>query len=139
MISETNLSISEQIAQVEAEIAALQTKLHDLRGQTSAKEADSKTPRPPMYGAFDTHDHPMTVVAGLVDEWWGRLMTIPELRPLDDDPRFQTMAGRREHREALNALLADCLLTKTRAEWIDLFSEQRILCGPVYTYEELFA
>ncbi|MDH3601019.1 MAG: CoA transferase, partial [Candidatus Tectomicrobia bacterium] len=40
--------------------------------------------------------------------------------------------------EALNALLAECLLTKTRAEWIDLFSEQRILCGPVYSYEALF-
>ena len=107
-------------------------------GDAPQKGGSGHWTRPPMYGAFDTQDHPMTVVAGLVDEWWGRLMTIPELRPLDDDPRFQTMAGRREHREALNALLADCLLTKTRAEWIDLFSEQRILCGPVYTYEELF-
>ncbi len=93
--------------------------------------------RPPLYGAFDTRDHPITVVAGLVDEWWQRLTAIPELQILADDPRFETMAGRRQHREALDECLAERLLTKTRAEWIDIFSAQRILCGPVYTYDEL--
>ncbi len=53
-----------------------------------------------MYGAFDTQDHPITVVAGLVDEWWGRLTAIPALQSLSDDPRFETMAGHRQHREA---------------------------------------
>ncbi len=91
----------------------------------------------PMYGAFDTRDHPITVVAGLVDEWWGRLTAIPALQSLSDDPRFATMAGRREHREALNAELAARLRTQTRAEWIDAFAAQRILCGPVYTYDDL--
>ncbi len=93
--------------------------------------------RAPMYGAFETRDHPITVVAGLVDEWWQRLTVIPELQTLANDPRFETMAGRRQHREALNELLAERLRTKTRAEWIDVFSDQRILCGPVYTYDEL--
>lgn len=91
----------------------------------------------PMYGAFDTLDHPITVVAGLVDEWWGRLTAIPDLQSLSEDARFATMAGRRQHREALNAELAARLRTKIRAEWIDAFAAQRILCGPVYTYDEL--
>ncbi len=91
----------------------------------------------PMYGAFDTLDHPITLVAGLVDEWWSRLTAIPELQSLSDDSRFATMAGRRQHREALNAELVTRLLTKTRAEWIEAFAAQRILCGPVYTYEDL--
>ena len=93
----------------------------------------------PMYGAFNTLDHPITLVAGLVDEWWGRLIAIPALQSLSDDPRFETMAARRQHREALNAELAARLLTKTRAEWIDAFAAQRILCGPVYTYDEVLA
>ncbi len=93
----------------------------------------------PMYGAFDTQDEPITVVAGLVDEWWGRLTAIPALQSLSSDPRFETMAGRRQHREALNTELATRLRTKTRAEWIDAFAAQRILCGPVYNYDDLFA
>ncbi len=111
--------------------------LNDL-GDPPQKGGSGHWTQAPMYGAFETKDDPMTVVAGLADEWWPRLLAIPELQSLGEDPRFDTMAGRREHREVLNELLASQLRTQTRDYWIEALSAQRILCGPVYTYDELF-
>jgi crotonobetainyl-CoA:carnitine CoA-transferase CaiB-like acyl-CoA transferase len=108
-------------------------------GEPPQKAGSGHWTRSPMYGTFDTQDHPITLVAGFVDEWWQRLTAIPALQSLADDRRFATMASRRQHREALHESLTERLKTKTRAEWIQIFAAQRILCGPVYTYDELLA
>ena len=42
--------------------------LHQL-GPPPQKGSSEHWTQAPMYGAFDTQDHPITLVAGLVDEW----------------------------------------------------------------------
>ncbi len=108
-------------------------------GPDPQRAAGGHWSRPPLYGAFETKDRPITFVAGFVDVWWNRLTTMPGFETLADEPRFATMESRREHREALNAAVAAQLLSRTQAEWIELFAAQQILCGPVYSYDELLA
>jgi crotonobetainyl-CoA:carnitine CoA-transferase CaiB-like acyl-CoA transferase len=108
-------------------------------GPAPQRAAGGHWSRPPLYGAFETKDRPITFVAGFVDVWWNRLTTMPGFKTLADDPRFATMESRREHRDALDAAVAERLLSRTQAEWIELFAAQQILCGPVYSYDELLA
>ena len=93
----------------------------------------------PLYGVFDTKDRPLTMMAGIVEKRWPYLTAIPGMEPLAGDARFATHVSRQEHAEALNAACQAILLRRTRDEWLDLLREAGVLCGPVYTYDELFA
>jgi crotonobetainyl-CoA:carnitine CoA-transferase CaiB-like acyl-CoA transferase len=93
----------------------------------------------PLYGVFDTKDRPLTMMAGIVERRWPYLTAIPGMESLADDPRFATHASRQVHAEALNAACQAILLTRTRDEWLDLLRQAGVLCGPVYTYDEVFA
>ncbi len=94
--------------------------------------------RRPLYGVFPTKDFPITLVAAGVERW-PRLTAVPGLESLATDPRFTTPESRQQHAEELNAALAALLRQRTRDEWMAAFAAARILCGPVYTYAELFA
>ncbi len=94
--------------------------------------------RRPLYGVYPTQDQPITVVASGADRW-GSLVAIPGLTPLADDPRFATPEGRTEHGAALNAALGDLLRAQPRDVWVERFAQAKVLCGPVYTYADLFA
>jgi crotonobetainyl-CoA:carnitine CoA-transferase CaiB-like acyl-CoA transferase len=95
--------------------------------------------RRPLYGVYTTKDLPLTLVAGNVDDWWLRLTTVPGLESLAADVRFTTPESRQQHATELNAAFEALLGTRTRDEWMQTFTEARILCGPVYTYDDLFA
>jgi crotonobetainyl-CoA:carnitine CoA-transferase CaiB-like acyl-CoA transferase len=95
--------------------------------------------RLPLYGVFATKDRPLTLMAGLRDMRWPRLTAVPGLEALAHDPRFATHENRLAHAAELDAALQALLRTRTRDEWLALLTEADILCGPVYTYDELFA
>lgn len=94
--------------------------------------------RRPLYGVFPTKDLPVTLVAAGNDRW-PKLTAVPGLESLAEDPRFATPESRQQHGDALNAAMAALLRTGTRDEWLERFAEAKILCGPVYTYTDLFA
>jgi crotonobetainyl-CoA:carnitine CoA-transferase CaiB-like acyl-CoA transferase len=94
--------------------------------------------RRPLYGVYPTRDLPITLVA-FGDDRWERICSMPDLESLADDPRFVTLESRLQHADALNAKMAELLKTQPRDTWIERFAEAKILCGPVYTYADLFA
>jgi formyl-CoA transferase/CoA:oxalate CoA-transferase len=94
--------------------------------------------RRPLYGVFPTQDLPVTLVAFGAD-YWSRLTAVPGFESLAADPRFATLESRMQHGDELNAAVAAVLRTRTREEWLDIFGRAKILCGPVYTYADLFA
>jgi crotonobetainyl-CoA:carnitine CoA-transferase CaiB-like acyl-CoA transferase len=55
------------------------------------------------------------------------------------DPRFGSIASRRQNKEAMNAMIADALQAKTTAEWFDLIVAAGLPCGPVYNIKQAFA
>jgi crotonobetainyl-CoA:carnitine CoA-transferase CaiB-like acyl-CoA transferase len=55
------------------------------------------------------------------------------------DPRFGSIASRRQNKEAMNAMIADALQAKTTAEWFELIVAAGLPCGPVYNVKQAFA
>ena len=55
------------------------------------------------------------------------------------DPRFASIALRRQNKTPLNDLIADALRAKTSREWFELMIAEGIPCGPVYDISEVFA
>lgn len=53
---------------------------------------------------------------------------------LADDPRFDTVAGRKENLGELRRLLDDVLATRTTAEWVERFEQEGALASAIATY-----
>ncbi len=64
-----------------------------------------------------------------------RAIGMPELA---DDERFKRNSGRVRHREELIQLLEPPLLTKTMLQWVDIFEQHNVPCGPIYTIDQVF-
>ena len=94
--------------------------------------------RRPLYGVYPTRDLPLTLVVVGADRW-PQFTAVPGLASLADDARFATPQSREQHGDALNAAVSVLLRTRPRDEWLALFTQAKILAGPVYTHAELFA
>src|ERR1043165_8384249 len=55
------------------------------------------------------------------------------------DPRFASIAARRQNKEVMNGMIATALMAKTTAEWFELLVEAGLPCGPVYNIQQAFA
>lgn len=60
-----------------------------------------------------------------------RLLDVLQMPALAADARFQTNAGRMEHRTELVALLSEKLATRTTAQWMEKFDAVGLPAGPV--------
>jgi len=56
-----------------------------------------------------------------------------------DDPRFASIALRRQNKQALNELIAEALRARTSREWFEIMVAEGLPCGPVYDISEVFA
>jgi crotonobetainyl-CoA:carnitine CoA-transferase CaiB-like acyl-CoA transferase len=54
------------------------------------------------------------------------------------DPRFTSIALRRQNKEAMNEIIAAALRTRTTREWFELLVAAGLPCGPVYNIKEAF-
>lgn len=106
-------------------------------GEVPVQEGNHHPTQIPM-GCFRSADGYINV-AGPSGRLWHRLCAVLELEELTRDPRFSSAAGRSEHREALNGLLAERLATRGTAEWVELLNEAGVPAGPVYAMDEVFA
>jgi crotonobetainyl-CoA:carnitine CoA-transferase CaiB-like acyl-CoA transferase len=55
------------------------------------------------------------------------------------DPRFASIASRRQNKEAMNAIIAEALQAKTTGEWFERLVAAGLPCGPVYNVKQAFA
>jgi crotonobetainyl-CoA:carnitine CoA-transferase CaiB-like acyl-CoA transferase len=78
-------------------------------------------------------------VAGPSGRLLRSLCAVIGLPGLPDDPRFDSAASRSANREALNALIAERLRTRTTADWVEALNEAGVPSGPVYQMDEVFA
>lgn len=56
-----------------------------------------------------------------------------------EDPRFETNADRLQNRDELVALLEAEFVKQSVGEWVSLFTQHNIPCGPINTFSELYA
>ena len=89
-------------------------------------------------GAFQTSDGAIVTLFAS-GPFWPRFCKAIGLEQLAADPRFENDEVRWQHMEELYAILDPHFLTKTRAEWQQIFKEARLRADSCLTYEELCA
>jgi crotonobetainyl-CoA:carnitine CoA-transferase CaiB-like acyl-CoA transferase len=90
------------------------------------------------YQRFETKDGYMMIGAAGQSIWerCARALGHPEWL---EDPRFAKAVERRKHRFALEKEITAVLAIAPTAHWTKVLDEAGVPCGPVYTYQQLFA
>ena len=109
-----------------------------LQAHEVAKQAGNNHPTSIPTGVFKTQDGYINIAtAGHV--MWDRLcqaIGAPNFITRED---FKTAAVRSKNRDAVNAAIEAKTVNKPSAEWIDIFNEAGVPCGPINTIDQVFA
>ncbi len=112
--------------------------------QSAIAGATGKSPGPlgsahPLtapYQAFKTKDNWITIGASNQNNWMNLLNAIDRV-DLQEDDRFKDNNSRMKNLEALAPILQEELLKKTSNEWIKIFDEKGLPCGPINSITEM--
>ncbi|HJN88076.1 MAG: CoA transferase [Dehalococcoidia bacterium] len=91
----------------------------------------------PPYGVWETKDGKEMAISTSRDEPWKLFCGAIGQPELLEDPRFDGMDRRWEHRVELKAIVRDALLQKTRDEWIPLLREHGQWVVPARNFQEI--
>jgi crotonobetainyl-CoA:carnitine CoA-transferase CaiB-like acyl-CoA transferase len=105
--------------------------------QIPPQEGNNHPTNTPM-GCFPTADGHLNIAA-TSNKNFKIFCKLIDRENMAADPRFATIASRRQNKEALNAMIADALQAKTTAEWFELVVAAGMPCGPVYDIKQAFA
>jgi formyl-CoA transferase len=90
------------------------------------------------YQVFPTKDRAIAIAVAN-QKIWRNFCTLVGKPEWTDDPRFETNPKRVENRHALLPLVAEVMATRGCDEWVRLFVDAAIPCGPVNNMESLFS
>jgi len=80
------------------------------------------------------------LIFGVINErMWRSFCQLPGMEGLQDDPLFSNNTGRIENRQALSEIIDRKLAEKTVDEWVPLFDQAGIPCGPINTFDRVFS
>ncbi len=82
------------------------------------------------YGSFPASDGSI-IIAVLSESFWGKLCDALERPDLAAEPRFATPTGRRDHRDEVDAAIAEITRTRTVAEWEERLAKYDVPHAPV--------
>jgi crotonobetainyl-CoA:carnitine CoA-transferase CaiB-like acyl-CoA transferase len=89
------------------------------------------------YQNFQTKDKEIIIAVGN-DRQFQRFCSLINTEALPQDERFATANARIIYREELIPELQQVIVTKTADEWLTLFQENNIPCGPINTLDRVF-
>jgi formyl-CoA transferase len=102
------------------------------------QQAGNNHPTSIPTGVFKTSDGHINI-ASTGQVMWERTCKAIEAPELIDHPDYKTGALRSKNRDALNEIINRQTAKKSSAEWIDLFNEVGVPCGPIYSIDQMFA
>ena len=103
-----------------------------------AQQAGNDHPTGIPTGVFPTADgHINIAAAGTVH--FERLCNTLGAPALFHDPDYASGPLRSDNRQALNERISDFTRTRPSADWIDVFNEAGVPCGPIYSVDQVFA
>jgi len=80
------------------------------------------------------------LIFGVVNErMWRSFCQLLGMEELQDDPRFTDNSQRLQNRQALMEIIDRKLAEKTVDEWIPLFDQAGIPCGPINNFDRVFS
>jgi crotonobetainyl-CoA:carnitine CoA-transferase CaiB-like acyl-CoA transferase len=109
-----------------------------LVSQEVAQQAGNNHPTSIPTGVFKTKDGHINI-ATTGQRIWQRFCETAGANALMQKPEYQTAAARSKNRDALNAEIDTYLVGRTGAEWVELFNEAGVPCGPIYAIDQMFA
>ncbi len=89
------------------------------------------------YQAFQTKDKWITVGASNQNTWL-KLIDALGVKQLQENEKFNSNANRMKNLTELTEILKKELVKKTAEEWLKLFDEKGLPCGPINTVTEMF-
>ena len=89
------------------------------------------------FEAYRTKDSYIIAASGN-NNLFRRFCGVIGLPELADDPRFDTNLNRNRHMVELSDLIQEKMLLRGTAEWMKIFLEADIPCGPINTVDKLF-
>jgi crotonobetainyl-CoA:carnitine CoA-transferase CaiB-like acyl-CoA transferase len=101
------------------------------------QEGNNHPTNTPM-GCFRTADGHINIVA-TSNKNFGIFCKLIGREAMATDPRFASIAARRQNKEVMNGMIAEALQAKTTAEWFELIVAAELPCGPVYDIKQAFA
>jgi formyl-CoA transferase len=110
----------------------------DLLGKVR-EPSGSRLPGVAPSNVFETADCRRIVIAANQDSLFRRLCAVIERPELAEDPRYATHGARAEHQESLEAHIAGWALRHSAAEIAELLNAEGVVCGPIYSIEDIFA
>ena len=90
------------------------------------------------YQAFETSDGYFMLAVGN-DEQYKRFCEVSACIELWQDSRFQSNAGRVEHRQELIAKLSQVTKSRIKSDWLELCKKANVPASPINTLTEAFA
>ena len=90
------------------------------------------------YQVFRAKDRPIAIAVANQKLWESFCRTIGKQEWIED-PRFESNPKRVENRTELVGRIAEVVAQKSCDEWVELFVDASIPCGPVNNMEDLFA
>lgn len=123
---------------LQAQIAMLDFQaVRWLMDKEVPQQAGNYHPTSVPTGVYPTRDgHINLAVAG--SEIYKRFCTAIGREAWLDDPKFSTPEARYQNRDEINGLIAEITATRSSQEWVTLFNEVGVPCGPIYTIAQTF-
>lgn len=90
------------------------------------------------FQAFETKNGPVVIAAGN-DRLFAKVAHALGRAEWASDARYVKNADRVRHRDVLLADIQAIMLTRTKGEWIDIFSAADVPCGPIHDVAEALA
>jgi crotonobetainyl-CoA:carnitine CoA-transferase CaiB-like acyl-CoA transferase len=90
------------------------------------------------FQTFKTADGWVTVAA-ITEEQWKKICKVLGAEELPKDPRYASPKLRLENRESLTAKLNYYFQKKPAKEWLDIFVEADVMCGPLWNIKDLIS
>jgi crotonobetainyl-CoA:carnitine CoA-transferase CaiB-like acyl-CoA transferase len=90
------------------------------------------------YQVFRTKDRPIAIAVAN-DKLWVNFCKLIEKEEWIADPRFESNPKRVANREMILPLIEEVMARKTCDQWMEVFVERAIPCGPVNDMQHLFS
>jgi crotonobetainyl-CoA:carnitine CoA-transferase CaiB-like acyl-CoA transferase len=87
----------------------------------------------PTYASFEAADGNDVLICANTEKMWQGLCEVLEQPELLLDARFLTNELRHTHRDALEPLLTQAFLRRSRDQWLELLNAKGVPCAPVNT------
>lgn len=90
----------------------------------------------PPFGPFRAKDGDVMTIFG-TGPMWPAFCKMLGVEHLINDPKFNTDDARTKNREEIGNILDETFSKKTRAEWAQIFRDNKMRCDPCLTYKEV--